>query len=386
MTRSSVATLRILVLFAATAAAACAPNRGAAYEKSLAEARRATHSGRFDAAAERFDEAARTAKLPRDAVYARYEAALARARAGDVARASNELRAIADANPPNAYSAQAAFKAADLASKSDPAAGYAELEAVALRFPDSGVARVALGRLLRQDDESGPAKTLAHLDALAPKVAKKALEEDVAYERAKRIGELGRFEEARNAFVVVADRWPYPTGNYFDDALFRASEMEEKLGRSKEAIAHLERMLSFREKSVTIGSYERPRYIPAILRIAQLYEDRLGDRAKARETLHRLYAEFTTSTLRDDALWREAELWQKDGDKDTACRRLSTLASDFPDSRYVPCAVERCPSIKRPSKSKAPKTCHAYLTREPSRKPGEEVTPTVDTTRPDDPL
>ena len=384
MKRPAVATLRLLFVFAACVTA-CAPNRGAAYEKALAEARRANNAGRFDAAADRFDEAARTAKVPRDAVYARYEAALARARTGDVARASKELRALADAKPPNTYSAQAAFKAAELAGKSDPAAGYAELEAVALRFPESGIAKSALGRLLRHDDESGPARTLAHLDALAPKVAKTALEEDVTYERAKRIAELGRDEEARNAFVAVADRWPYPSGNYFDDALYRASEIEEKLGRYKEAIAHLERMLSFREKSVTLGSYERPRYVPAMLRIAKLYEERLGDRAKARETLHRLYAEFTTSTLRDDALWREADLWQKDGDRDTACARLATLASDFPDSRYVPCAVERCPAIKRPRASKAPKTCHAYLTREPSHEPGEELTPTIDTATPDAP-
>ncbi|OJY27028.1 MAG: hypothetical protein BGO98_44765 [Myxococcales bacterium 68-20] len=361
----------------------CAPNRGAAYEKALAEARRAHHAGRFDTAADRFDEAARTAKVPRDSVYARYEAALARARSGDVARASRELRAIADANPPNAYSAQAAFKAADLAWKSDPSAGYAELEAIALRFPESGVGKVALGRVIRHDDESGPAKTLAHLDALAPKVAKTSLEELVLYERAKRIAELGRYEEARDAFVLVADRWPYPGGAYFDDALYRASEMEEKLGRPREAIAHLERMLSFRESSSTMGSYERPRYSSAILRIATLYEERLGDRAKARETLHRLYADFKTSTLRDDALWHEAELWQKDGDKETACNRLSTLASDFPDSRYVPCAVERCPSIKRPSKSKAPKSCRDYLSREPGERADDDP-PTAGATRPDD--
>lgn len=379
-------TLRLLVFLAASSIAACAPNRAAAYEKAIAEARRATHAGRFDTAADRFDEAARTAKVPRDVVYARYEAALARARSGDVARASRELRAIAEAKPPNAYSAQAAFKAADLAYKSDPSAGYAELEQVAVRWPESGVARGALMRILRHDDESGPAKTLAHLDALAPKVAGKALEEDVLYERAKRIAALRRFEEARNALLDVAERWPYPRGNYFDDALYRASEMEEELGRYKEALGHLERLLSFREAAATLGSYERPRYMPAMLRIAKLYEERLGDRKRARETLHSIYADFTTSTLRDDALWREAELWQKDGDKGTACDRLSTLASDFPDSRYVPCAVDRCPAIKRPSKSKAPKTCRAYLTREPATAaPGEEIAPTTDTGRPDDP-
>jgi len=346
--------------------AGCAPDRGAAYEKAIAEARRAINAGRFDVAAERFDEAARTAKVPRDGVYARYEAALARARAGDVARASRELRAIASEDPPNAYSAQAAFKAADLAYRSDPAAGYAELEEVALRWPESGLAKVALLRLLRHDDEHGAEKTLAHLDALQPRVAGTRLEQDVAYERAKRLAALGRVEAARDAFLDVADRWPYPKGAYFDDALYRASELEEQLGRHREAIDHLERMLSFREKAVTLGSYERPRYVPAVLRIAELYEKRLNDRANARATLHRLYTDFKTSTLRDDALWREAELWEKDGDKDKACSRLATLTSDFPDSRYVPCAIERCPSIERPKKSKAPATCRAYLNRERS--------------------
>lgn len=357
--------LRAAVVGLAAIALGCGPDRGAAYEKSLAEARRAHHAGRFAAAAERYDDAAKNAKVPRDAVFARYEAALARARAGDAARASQELRAIAEARPPNAYSAEAAFKAADLAYKSDPAAGVIELEAMALRFPKSGVAKVALTRVLRVDDERGAADALARLERLAPRTDGTPLEEDVAYERAKRLAALGRTQAALEAFVVVANKWPYPHGAYFDDALFRASECEEKLGRPQEAIAHLERMLSYRETSNMIGSYQRPRYTPAMLRIADLYEKQ-GDRARARDALHRLYTDFKTSPSRDDALWREADLWRKDGDGASACSRLSTLADDFPDSRYVPCAVERCPGIKRPKKSKAPLTCHAYLTREPS--------------------
>jgi outer membrane protein assembly factor BamD (BamD/ComL family) len=332
----------------------------------MADADRAHSAGRFDIAADRYDEAARTAKVPRDAVRARYEAALARAQTGDVARASKELHALADASPPNAYSAQAAYKAADLAWKSDPAQGFVEFEAVALRFHEDPIARVALARVLRHDDESGAATTLGHLDALGAKVRGTSLEGEVAYQRAVRLAELGRTEAARDAFLEVARRWPYPVGPYFDDSLYRASELEEKLGRYQEAVADLERLLSFRESSVMIGTYERPRYVPAMLRLVKLYEERLHDRAKARETLHRLYADFKTSTLRDDALWREAALWLKDGDTGTACDRLSTLTNDFPDSRYVPCAIERCSSIKRPSKSKAPKVCHPYLTREPS--------------------
>jgi tetratricopeptide (TPR) repeat protein len=358
------------------------PNRGDAYMHSLAEARRDHHNGRFDLAATKFDEAAKTAKIPRDAVYARYEAALARARAGDVARAAAELRAIATAKPATAYSAQAAFKAAELARDNDEEAGLRELEPVIVDFPESGVAQVALGLVLRHDDQAGPEVALAHLERVAPRVNGTKVEEKVLYERAKRLDALGRTQAALDAFVAVADKWPYPFGGLNDDALYRAAEMEEKLGRPKEAIALLERLLSQREVSSFMGSYERPRYLPAILRIAQIYENQLADRARARATLHRVYTDFTTSTMRDDALWREAELWRKDGDASTACDRLSTLAGDFPDSRYVPCASLRCPAIKRSTKSKAPATCHEYLLREtPTSKP--EADPGAATSRAD---
>lgn len=373
-------------LTACVALAACAPNRGDEYMRSLAEARRAYTAGRFADAAAKYDDAAKQAKVPRDAVYMRYEAALARARAGDVARAATELRAIATAKPPNAYSAQAAFKVADLAIDSDPAAGHAELAAIPIEFPDSGVAQVSVVRLARWDDEhGGPAKALERLDAMLPRVKGRIVEQTVAYERAKRLAVLERHSQARDAFLDIAQRWPYPFGSFFDDSLYRASEMEEKLGRPREAIGHLENLLSHREVSSFMGSYERPRYIPAVLRIAKLYEEKLNDRGKARDALHRLYAEFKTSTLRDDALWREAELWRKDGDTGKMCDRLDTLASDFPDSRYVPCAMEKCPSIKRSSKSKAPKTCHAYLTREAAPHGEETPNATIDTVRPDDP-
>jgi outer membrane protein assembly factor BamD (BamD/ComL family) len=86
--------------------------------------------------------------------------------------------------------------------------------------------------------------------------------------------------------------------------------------------------------------------------------------------------------MRDDALWREAELWRKDGDASTACDRLATLAGDFPDSRYVPCASLRCPAIKRGAKSKAPATCHDYLLRE-TGKAKPEGDPGAATSRPD---
>lgn len=345
--------------------AACAPTRGTAYEKSLAEASAAHHSGRFAEAAAKYDEAAKNAKVPRDAVYRRYGAALDWVRAGDVGRGTAELRALATAKPPNEYSAQAAFQLAKLTRANDEAAGLQALEAMLLEFPGSGVAQVALWHLLQKDDETGPEAGLAHLERLAPRLKGTNVEEKVFYERARRLDALGRTAQARDAYLEVAAKWPYPSGGFNDNSLFRAAEMEEKLGQPQKAIVHLERLLAQREVSGFVGTYERPQYLPAILKVAQLHEA-AGDRAKARAALHRLYAEFTTSTMRDDALWREAALFRKDGDAAAACDRLATLAGDFPDSRYVPCATQQCPSIKRSAKSKAPATCHAYLLEEAS--------------------
>jgi tetratricopeptide (TPR) repeat protein len=364
---SRAATLTVALFSCAVLSAACAPNRGAAYEKAVADARSAYGAGRFADAAERYDLAAREAKVPRDAVFAQFEAGLARLRAGEASRARTELAAIAAANPPNAYSAEAAFHVAEIDLRADPDTAYRELEDLALKYPQTGVAEVAVVRIARHDDETGgPEQTLQHLERLAKKVdgSKSGAEQTIAYERARRLQKLDRTEAARDAYLAIAEKWPYPFGSYFDDALFYASEMDEKLGRTREAIADLERLISFREVSAIMGSYERPKYLPAMFRIATLYEDKLGDRAHAREALHRVYTDFKHSTLRDDALWKEAELYRKDGDMKSACDRLGTLASDFPDSRYVPCAIERCPSITRPAKSKAPQTCRAYIERE----------------------
>lgn len=346
-------------------AAACAPNRGDGYAEALAKARRAYGAGRFDEAAVAYDDAGRRAKVPRDALFMRYQAALARQEAGDVAGAARELTAIAEARPPNEYSPQAALKLAQLAMRTDRARGHEALARIVTAFPESGSARVAVVRVARWDDEqAGPGAALARLRALEPKVRGTSVEQAVAYEAARRLEALGKDAEARDAYLDVARRWPYPFGVHFDDALFRASEAEERLGQNTAAIAHLERLLSHREVAGFLGSYQRPRYVPALLRIADLYEHRLNDRAKAREALHRLYAEHTTSTLRDDALWREAELWEKDGDRKTACACLETLVSAFPDSRYVPCAALRCPSVRPPPSSRAPRVCRAYLSEQ----------------------
>jgi TolA-binding protein len=358
--------LSSIVLALLLGLASCAPNRGAAFPSAFAEAQRAESAGRYAEAAAKYDRAAEVAIRPRDRDHAHYVAGQLYLRAGNVREAIAHFEKIAAANPPTEHTAEAAFQVANArAEHGDPERGQRELEQVTARYPTSGVARAALRRVLAwKDEHEGPPATLAYLRKLdASDAGKSEIGELIAYQIADRLAKAGEDVQARDAYLSVAKRWPYPFGAYWDDSLFHASELDEKMGRYTEAIAHLERILAEYETTTIVGTYTRPRMSPALFRIGLLYRDRVGDKGKAKAAFHRLYTVFTNASRRDDALWYEADIWREEGDEATACSRLSTLVKEYPESRYVPCVVERCPSIARPAKSEAPKVCHPYLLR-----------------------
>ncbi len=364
-------------LLALVLACGCSPSRGDAYRLSMAQATRAQSAGRFDEAAADYERASEVAKVERDKSYTLYLSAMMRAQAGDRTGALKRLDAIAAREPPTDDSAAAMYRAALLRIEGGEAErGWADLERLLAAFPSHGVTRNALGRLLRHhQDAEGPEKTATWLAKKGAELDATELGQIVQYQRARLLEDAKDFGGAERAFLALADRYPYPHGVHFDDALFRASEAAEKLGRPAVAVEYLERLLKERETSHLMGTYERPRYIPAQKRIAALYETALHDRPRARAAWHRLYAEFKTAVDRDDALWHEAQLWRDDGDADTSCARLSTLASELPDSRYVPCATKLCPGIARPPKSKAPAECHDYILRAKAPDPDADEPP-----------
>jgi tetratricopeptide (TPR) repeat protein len=214
-----------------------------------------------------------------------------------------------------------------------------------------------MDRYLRHLESTG-GDPIAWLKTIVPEVAKTELDETARYTLAGYLETAGDWQGALDAYVACAERHPYPKGALFDDALWHASELEEKLGHPVQAISQLRKMLAVREKSTTVGSYERPRFSPAQFRIAVLYRDALRDHAAARREFHRLYAEHPTSILRDDALWEEAKLARDDGHAEDACAVTALLIRDFPSSRYAPCARSVCPTA-----AAAPGRCHAYLVR-----------------------
>jgi tetratricopeptide (TPR) repeat protein len=350
------------LLLAALVTGCAGPDRGDAYLRDFDAAQAAESAGRFADASARYDQAARGALVPRDRDHAVYLAARALARAGDRADAAERLRAIADATPPREDSAEAANALAEMQIDRGGDDGWTALLDVARRFPSSGVARPALRHYLAHEDEAhGAAATLDEAVRLAPSFAGTELDETVHYEIALHYAAVGDDARARDALLACATRWPYPRGAFWDDSLYRASLLDEKLGHVDAAIADLERMLLQREPSFLTGTYERPKYEPAMVRLCALYRDRLRDPARSRECFHRLYTDFTTSELRDDALWEEARLYREGGDGPTACARLGTLVRDFPDSRFVPCALSECSSIPRPAAKGAPAECHGYI-------------------------
>jgi tetratricopeptide (TPR) repeat protein len=347
----------------ALAVAGCAPSIPDAFARPFAAGQRALSAGRYDEAARSFDAAAAHATRVKDRDEARYLEARAKQRSGrfDDARATYD-RLIAD-SPTGPRAARADFDRAELEiDRGDAERGFSMLREAVLRHPNHGVARAAFTRLLRRERTAGgDARVVAWLDAVAPKLAKTELAQQIEYDRALALHGLGQKQEARDALVATAAAHPYPFGALTDDALFRASEIDEELGHYAEAVADLRKLLATRESADTMGSYERPRDPEAQLRLALLYRDRLGDHAAARRALDELVRDYPTSILRDDALFQAARLAHDDGDARDACSLVERLVKDFPDSRFARCGGALCPGAEPPKGARA---CPDYILRE----------------------
>jgi TolA-binding protein len=354
-------------LLLSAALVACAPNLPAAYVQARDTAESDYSSGHFTEAAKAWLDAAQSASTPRDRSDARYRAATSYQRAGelDQARALYTLLAAGKSD----RAARADFTLADLRVQGgDEAGGYADLETAIRKYPSSGVANLALTRYFAfLAGKGGDQAVLEYVTHPPADLAHSELAEQLLYERARRLDALGATKEARDAYVELADRFPYPHGAYWDDALFRGADCELRLHRAQGALDLLERMLAAREASHLSGSYERPRFADAAFRVAELYRDELKDPEAARRAFHSVFVNYPTSTLRDDALWQEA-LLARGSSETAACAPLSLLVTQLPDSRFAPCAHEICGAL-RPM---AERQCRDYIERDLRKEPKAE--------------
>jgi len=347
----------LLVLFSALA---CGSPPPAAYVQASQQAEVARRRGDHVAAAQHYERAAALAERPRDAEEARYRAADAYAHAGDNARAESLYEQLATGGPRSERGARADFALAELWRKAGrEAEGEARLLAAIRRHPNSGLARLALTEHLDYlREHGGSERVLGYLDGEANELAETELGETIAYRRARELDRAERTAEARDAYLACAARFPYPTGAYWDDALFRAAEKELALAAPQRAIEHLQRMLAEQESAVMTGSYERGRYAEAQLKIAEIYRDVLKDPLRARRELRKVWERHRTSRLVDDALFQEALVARGAGDDAGTCAPLAIITKQLPDSRYAACAHLLCPTLAATRND-----CHDYIKR-----------------------
>ncbi len=358
-------TRALAALLLACAALGCAPSLPIGFERERAAAERAYSAGRYEEAAERWLAAERAAERPIDRNEALYRAAASYERAGQRVEAQRLRDALLERSPRAERAARAAYdRALSQLDAGETAAGLRSLQELLERYPSSGLAAPALHHLVESArDRGGDAAARAELERWRAPLAKTWLAEVIAYRLAQELERAGELAAARRAYLAGAKAYPYPKGRYWDDSLWHASRLAEKLGDDAGAVEPLRQLLAQRESARLSGSYERPRFAPAQYRLAELYRDRLRDSARARREFHAVALHHPKSVLVDDALWQEALLARAAQDQRAACQALALLARERPQSRYVACGALLCPSYTPPSGSGE---CRDYVRRQVS--------------------
>lgn len=350
----------------------CGPSLSRDFLDTKAAGHRAYGSGRYTEAAQYFHQAAQKVDHTKQRDELLYLEAMAYQRAGNYPKTEQCLQDLLTLSPDGDRAATVAHELVRMKFRSGNKTEAGKmLHEFILKYPDSGLVRPAAIKYWEYlDSVHGAQSTLEYLEKNYEWYDDNGLGEMNAFHQARRLEMLGQLQAARDRYVACANAYPYPNSTLFDDALYAASLLDEKLGNPKQAIEDLRKMLSYKEKSALLGTYQRRQYDKAQMRIAELYRDVLGDLTQARKEYRRFYKEFPNSRLRDDALWQEALLAKRQRDDEGACEPVKLLVKEFPLSRYAPCAKLLCkdaPAAKTQEQKKGKQSepeCRDYIKRD----------------------
>ncbi len=349
----------VLLFCGLFALAACAAGPSEAFERSFYAAKRAYAAGRYEEAARLYEEAAEDASRVKD----RDEATFMQARMYEKLErwpdAQDTYRRLEELSPRGPRAGRASYEQAEIEiDHGDAAKGWRALAEALRAHPDHGSARRALSRWCRHHgEEQGEEALRERLGRWLRELRGTDIEQQLKYEMGWSWRRSGDLQRAHAQLLTTARDHPYPHGTLTDDALWHASHVAEELGDYPLAVADLRELLSTREQADG-GSYERPRYPGAQLRIGELYRDRLGDLDQARRELRRMYTVHSTSVLADDAMWADAVLALRQGHTEEVCELARDLPQRFPGSRYRACLRQLCPSAEPPARP-----CPDYILR-----------------------
>lgn len=332
-----------------------------AFSLAADRARAADAEHQYQDAAALWGVAAEQADSERDREEAQYRQGLSALKDGDTAAASAIFSRLASAKPEGNRSARAAYELSNVARVSGDTDGQiTALERCVTAYPNAAIAPGAV-RILVNLWETRGGHTLVEGETrrLLRAVVGSAVEQHVAYQHALSLERQEQWSAALKEWITLSERFPYPSGAYWDDALAHAAEIYVRSSQPDRGVAALEEMLSHRETSDFAGSYERARYAPARYRIAEIYRDQLNSPEQAADQFERVAQEHPTHRLADAALWQGALAARAARDADRACDLYERLIAQNPQTRYLGCGALVC--SEHPVE---PRECRDYIVRE----------------------
>lgn len=324
------AVLGLALSAAGVAATGCVPTiskqSGKEHLAAWSEAESHQHHGRLKEAATAYELAAEKAERRVDKDESLYRASRVYARMQQLDKALAICDELGSTEPIARRTLRARLDAARyrIILEQDVDKAERDLMAIITDFPDSAASRGALRILATRhvDDVENKEEALAWVENLLSETQGEEIAEALMSIQAELLLQLSRRHEAISIMERQVERYPYPQGRRWDDTLYRLSELAVEDKQPKQAIAYLTKMISVHEKSFIIGSYTRPMFSRAAIRIARIYRDELNDDKAAIAAYQHVREEFPRSLSVDDALAEEAELLLKNGQRDRGCELL----------------------------------------------------------------
>lgn len=328
-------------------AAACAPRVPVHYQRHVDLARHSVEEQDYAAAAEHWARAAHVAETEADRQEALFRRAALLRKTGDENGYWSIIQALADS--PGPRQARAAYELARRAFETEPDRGSLELEQVVVRFQSSAHAESALNRLTSVLPLDARNRLLTRLQ---PLIRDQNLHEYVLILLARNAEQRGDRPRALQLYTQASSRYPYPKGQYWDEAMLRRAVLLAEAGDRAAALQLLTYMLSHQETPLLFGSYTRRYAVARILSARLLLEH---DWQGAYDKLLQLASVDEESRLADDAVWAAALLAKEHADVQQACAAASALGTHHPDSRYASCLGFVCP------RHQLTQTCRSYV-------------------------
>lgn len=202
------------------------------------------------------------------------------------------------------------------------------------RFPASVAAEDALRKALALSDAPDSAKVRRLLTFYRRHPA--ALAADLALLEAARLSlRVGTPPWRRYAVhLLLFLARNHPESPYRDEALYRAAEIQRKMGNIKQAIQILKQLLQYIEYSIGFGDYNSEWMDDAQFLLGELYLS-AGNAKKAAQTWEDLPKRFPHSRLRDRAWVQLMRLYEAKRDRTSACLAARTLLGKMPHSRFA---------------------------------------------------